>query len=220
MFNFEEARTNMVDGQIHTSGVVSEGVLEAFQSVPRELFVPKALQNVAYTDEDLPLGEGRFLLEPAVHAKMVQAVEPKPSDVVLDIGGGTGYSAAILSPMVTTVVAVEESQKYLNAAAKTWEELAVCNVVSFKGKLTKGSPEHAPFDLIFMNGAVSEIPGDIVAQLAMDGRLITIVKRPGETMGDVTIVQSLGEGQFSSYNLFSAGSPYLPGFAPNPTFTF
>lgn len=220
MFSFQQARTNMVDCQIHTSGVVSEAVLAAFETVPRELFVPKNLQKVAYTDEDISMGEGRFLLEPAVHAKMVQAAALKPTDVVLDIGCGTGYSAAILSSMATTVVAVEECQKWLGAAEKVWQDLGVCNVVSFNGKLTKGSPEHAPFDAIFINGAVSEIPENIVAQLAPDGRLVTVIKAPGETMGRAVIVQSLGAGQFSSYNLFSAGSPYLPGFAPKPAFTF
>ncbi len=220
MVDFSQARTNMVDGQIHTAGVNVGEILDAFQSVPREKFVPKNMQNVAYSDEDLPIGGGRFLLEPITHAKMIQAVRPVSDDVALDIGGATGYSAAILSSMVTTVVALEESKVYLDKAASLWQELDVCNVVAIKDKLAKGNPENEPFSLIVMNGAVSEIPVHIVEQLTPQGRLITIVKKPGEMMGQVTLVQNLGEGQFSSYNLFSAGSPYLPGFAPKPTFTF
>ena len=220
MSDFSVARTNMVDGQIQTAGVVNPLVLQAFETVPREKFVPAALQNVAYAGEDLPIGEGRFLLDPMIHARMIEAAAPNPADVVLDIGGVSGYSAAILSYLATTVVALEEKQKYLSLAEKLWAELDVCNVVGIKGNLSKGNPENAPFNLIFMNGSVSEIPEQIAAQLAPDGRLITIVKKPGAVMGCVTLVQNTGDKGFSSYPLFEAGCPYLPGFEPGPVFSF
>lgn len=220
MSQFSAARTNMVDCQIHPAGIILPGLLESFQAVPREKFVPENLRSIAYTDGDLPLGEGRYLLEPSVHARLIQAAEPKSTDVVLDIGGATGYPAAIMSPLVTTVVAVEEKQKLLNLASRLWDEMGVCNVVGLKASLAGGSPEHAPFDLIFMNGAVAEIPGALVEQLGPEGRLVTIVKKPGAVMGQVVIVQNLGEKRFSSYTLFEAGAHYLPGFEPQATFTF
>lgn len=220
MSDFAHARTNMVDCQIHTAGVIMPALLESFEAIPRERFVPENLQNVAYCDEDLPIGEGRFLIEPITHARMIQALDPKPSDVVLDIGGVTGYSAAVLSSLVTTVIAVEEKKKNIDFGQGVWDELGVCNVAAFKGKLVQGCPNHAPYDLIFINGSVSEIPANIAAQLVPGGKLITIVRKPGDVMGQVTIVHSLGEKGFSSYNLFEAGCPYVPGFEPLPTFTF
>ena len=220
MFDFSTARTNMVDCQIRTAGVVGSAILQAFETTPREKFIPQNLRSIAYTDENLPLGEGRFLMAPVIHARMIQAAEPRPGDVALDIGGANGYPAAILSSMVTTVIALEDKQKYLTQAKSLWDELEVCNVAGFKGKLTSGSPENGPYDIIFMNGAVAEIPVRMVEQLAPEGRLVTIVKKPGAVLGQVTLVRSLGGKQFSSYTLFEAGMPYLSGFEPVPAFNF
>ena len=220
MPDFIAARKNMVDCQIHTSGIVMPGLLEAFESIPREKFAPESLKKIAYTDGDLPVGEGRFLLSPTTHARMIQAAKPEAGDVVLDIGGATGYSAAIISSLVTTVVALEENKKFLKQVDVLCQELNICNVVTLEGTLSKGGPDNAPYDLIFMNGATTEIPQKLVAQLAPQGRLITIIKQPGTVLGQVTIVQSLGENRFSSYSLFEAGAAYLPGFEPLPAFTF
>jgi protein-L-isoaspartate(D-aspartate) O-methyltransferase len=220
MYDFSAARANMVDSQIHTAGIAMPGILQAFESVPREKFVPASMRSVAYNDENLSLGDGRFLLEPATHARMIQAINPVANDVVLDIGGATGYSAAILSSMVQTVIALEEKKKYVDEVAQLCNELGICNVVALKGGLTKGNAENAPFSLIFMNGSVGEIPESLVNQLAPRGRLIAIVKRSGEVVGQVTLVQSLGENRISWYTLFEAGCPYLPGFEPKTTFTF
>lgn len=218
--DFAKARENMVDTQIHTAGIVMPEILDTFQAIPREKFVPKNIQGMAYADEDIPIGGGRYLLEPGVHARMIQAADPGPDDVVLDIGGGTGYNAAILSPLVTTVIALEEKAEYLERAAQLWEELEVTNAVGVQGRLSEGDPQNAPFSLIFMGGAVSEIPANIAAQLTPDGRLIAIVRPDGAPVGRVTIVRNLGEGRYSSYNLFDAATPYLPGFEPKPAFRF
>ena len=220
MPDFSQARKNMADCQIRPSGITMPGLAEAFESVPREKFVPDTLKRIAYTDGDMSVGEGRYLLNPTTQARMIQAVQPKASDVVLDIGGATGYSAAVLSSLVTTVIALEEKQKFIKIADKIWQELGICNVASLSAKLTQGSPEHAPFDLIFLNGAITEIPEKLVAQLGEGGRLIAIIKQPGEAIGNVTLVQSLGEKRFSSYTLFEAGAHYLPGFEPLPAFSF
>lgn len=220
MKNFQAARTNMVDSQIETMGVIDPRIIEAFETIPREIFVPENMRKVAYMGEDLALGEGRYLLEPGVHARMVQALEPKAEDVVLDIGGTNGYSPAIFSTLVTTVIALEEKQKYLDKANEIWRELDVCNVVAFKGALTKGSPENAPFDIIFLNGAVSKIPENLTAQLSEGGRLIAVVKEPGQQMGRALLIKGNGRGEYSSYPLFEVGCEYLPGFEPKPEFEF
>lgn len=223
--NYAQARTNMVDSQIHTSGVVDPALLEAFETVPREMFVPENLRNIAYCDEEIAIGEGRFLLEPLTLSRMIQEINPSPDDVVLDIGGATGYAAAILSFVTSTVVALEENESFLNKAETVWKELGLCNIVGKAASLKDGYPEKAPFDIILLNGAVPEIPHNLCEQLSPGGRLVTILKETQETPGRVTITratqtQTLGEMQFSSYNAFDAGAPYLPGFEPRSTFSF
>ncbi|MCB1531327.1 MAG: protein-L-isoaspartate O-methyltransferase [Alphaproteobacteria bacterium] len=220
MTDFNAARKNMVDCQIETAGVADPEIIEVFSTVPRERFVPEIAKPVAYMDEDLIFGDDRFLPEPITHAKMLAAVKPKKDDIVLDISNTNGYSAAILSPLVSTIICAEGKQDVITKAHTVWEEMGVLNAVGVKAPLTEGYPKHAPYDLIFMAGSVAELPQNIMAQLAENGRLITIVRKPDEAMGKVILVQSLGEKGFSSYTLFEAGCPYLPGFEPKPAFIF
>ena len=133
--DFVQARKNMVDCQIHTSGVVHTGLLQAFETVPRELFVPEHLKGIAYFDEDIQLAKGRYLSEPLILSKMLQAADLQSDDVVLDIGGGTGYCAAILSSNVSTIIAVESDDAYIAAAKSNWSELDACNIVQVKACL-------------------------------------------------------------------------------------
>lgn len=210
----------MVERQIHTAGVNDPHILDAYRNIPREAFVPEGLKHIAYMDEDLLLGDGRFLLEPITHARMVQALAPASEHVILDVGGVTGYSAAILSGLVTTVIALEQQKTCLDRAAKIWEGLEICNVAGVKGCLSAGYPENAPYDLVFMNGAVSEMPEKLVEQLTPGGRLITILRKPEFKIGQVTLVKNMGKNEYSTHCLFEAGCPYLPGFEPQPQFVF
>ncbi len=219
MNNYSQARTNMVDGQIHPAGVTTPEILNAFETVEREIFVPKHIRNIAYCDSDLPITEERFLLEPITHAKMVEAISPQKDDIVLDIGGTTGYSAAILSSMVSTVIALENSELLLSQAQIHWNAMNACNIVGIMGELPFGNARNAQYNTIFINGAVAEIPQNIVDQLALNGKLITIVKQSGTPLGDVTLVQKLAEGEYATKKLFSAGADYLPGFEPKESFT-
>lgn len=220
MYDSNRARETMVDCQIGTAGVVSPGILQAFQTIPREKFLPQTLQRVAYTDECLPVGPGRFLPEPGAHARLIEAASPEASDVALDIGGATGYSAAILSSLVTTVIALEDRQEYLDHAASVWNDLGACNIAGIKAPLTRGAPEHAPYNLIFINGAVTEIPAQLAQQLTDGGRMVAIVKKPGQIMGQAVLVRGLGGTGFSSHILFECAGEYLPGFEPKPAFQF
>lgn len=220
MTDFTAARTNMVNCQIQTNGVTNPAVLDIFETMPREKFLPVIKQNVAYADDVLRISADRFLLEPLTHAKMLQALNPKLSDVALDVGGGTGYSAAILSPLVTTVIALESNQDYINEAARHWNEVGVANIVGVQGDLRDGHAKNAPYDVIFIGGAVAEIPATLTTQLEIGGRLIAIVKKEGAMMGQVTLVQRLSDEQFSSHILFEAGAPYLAGFEPKVSFAF
>lgn len=218
--DYQKARENMVDGQIHTAGVVSEGILKSFLTVPREIFLPEKLRGMAYSDENLAMGKGRHILEPMIHAKLLEAARPRPEDVVLDIGVGTGYSSAILAPLVMTVVALDDSKRYLDKAARLWEKLGVCNVVGIERDMTRGTPEHAPFSLMVINGAVAQIPKDLTDQLAPGGRLATILNSEWASLGQAVLIEKTGSGHCSVSRLFDAGVPYLAGFEPVVSFSF
>lgn len=210
----------MVDCQIHTAGVILPDLLRSFETVPRERFAPRGLQAIACNDEELPLGGGRFLLEPMVQARMIQALEPGAEHVVLDVGGGTGYAAAVLSPLVSTVVAVEENEAMLAHAQKIWRELELFNIVGLQGSLRSGNPGHAPYHAILVNGAVESVSEALLSQLAVGGKLVAVIKAAGRVMGEARLFHNAGGGHFPSVRLFDAGAHYLPGFEPTPGFRF
>jgi len=209
----------MVDCQIHPAGVVTPEILHAFETIEREQFVPGHIRNIAYCDSDLPVSDNRFILEPITHAKMVEAIAPQKDENILDIGGTTGYSAAILSSMVSTVIALENNEHLLSQAQMHWNSMNACNIASVQGPLHEGNAKHAPYDTIFMNGAVGEIPEHIIKQLSSRGKLITVVKARGAALGDVTLVRRNNHDQYTEQKLFSAGANYLPGFEPEEHFT-
>lgn len=220
MADFSQTRINMVDGQIHPSGVVDQRILESFQTVPREMFVPERLQGVAYTDEDLNIGQGRYLLEPTTHAKMMQAAQPLDTDVVLDIGVGAGYSCAILSPMVTTIIALEHNKRQMDKATKLWDKLDFCNIALIEGKLEDGVPDQAPYSLIIINGAVSAVPDEVMDQLDVGGRLVAVIRETNQSVGQAVLFVKSKTDIVSSKVLFDANAPFLPGFEPKASFEF
>ena len=210
----------MIDGQISTAGVVQEPIIAAFNSIPRELFVPERLSNIAYSDEDIDIGQGRFLIEPIVYAKMIQAANPCETDVVLDIGVGSGYSSAILSSLVTTVIALEHNKRQMDRATKLWAQLGACNIALIEGALTKGVPEQAPYSLIIINGAVEHVPQNIIDQMEVGGRLVAVVKKARQSVGCATLFIKSSAANIASKKLFDAATPFLKGFEPEPVFQF
>lgn len=220
MTDFLKMRRNMLDCQIRTAGVINEGVLHAFETVPREQFVPENLRAVSYNDEDIHIGAHRFLLEPMVQAKLLQALDLQPHEVVLDIGSGSGYSAAVISLLASTVISLIEKPEFLQVSQQRWRDMDYCNIVGVAGHLTQGHPEHAPYDAIYINGAVAAVPQAILNQLGVNGRLACVLKASPSAMGRAVIIQRLGDHHFSTQELFDAGTPYLHGFAPEPAFQF
>ncbi len=220
MHNFAQARKNMLDCQLATNGIIEPGVLDVFKSVPRELFLPEDKRGAAYVDEDILLAPGAFCMEPVVHARMVQAANPGIDDAVLNIGDVTGYSSAILSGLVSTVVALESKVGTLDKARGVWDAHDYCNVAVVKGAEAEGSKEHAPYDLIFINGAVAEIPQNLLEQLGEKGRLVTVVKKPGHVMGCITVAERVDGENFSTRTLFDAATPYVSGLEPASNFSF
>jgi protein-L-isoaspartate(D-aspartate) O-methyltransferase len=215
MDDFATARRNMVDCQVRTQDVTDLRVIDAFLQVPRERFVPPAKQGLAYLDYEVPLGEGanvRRLLKPMVLAKLVQAAGPRSTDRVLDVAGGSGYSAAVWSRLVGEIVALEDDAALARAAQKNVGDA----VTVATGTLAAGWERAAPYDIILVNGACELIPTALFRQLKDGGRLLCVM---GATPGKATLYLRDGDN-FSGRALFDASAPALPGFAQTPAFVF
>tara|TARA_B100000029_G_C17461667_1_gene918746 strand:+ start:257 stop:910 length:654 start_codon:yes stop_codon:yes gene_type:complete len=217
MSEFAAARETMVLSQLQPDRVSDDRVRDAMGDVPRERFVPEHLHAVAYVDEDLEIAPGRYLMEPRVFARLLQAANIDANDVVLDVGCGSGYSSAVIARLAGTVVALESDQALRDLATRNLEQLEVDNVVVVSGDLDQGYATEAPYDVVFINGAVGEVPANLVGQLSDGGRLITVVE--DETVGRGTLLTSQG-GQADSLTLFDAQVSYLPGFERRAGFKF
>ncbi len=140
-------------------------------SVPRETFVPDDKREAAYVGENLTLAPGRVVLEARTLAKLLDALDIQPTELVLDVGCGLGYSAAVIARLAETVVALEEDEALAADAQRLLSEEGVDNAVTVTGKLTEGSATCAPYDVITIEGGVEEIPAAILAQLKDGGRI-------------------------------------------------
>jgi protein-L-isoaspartate(D-aspartate) O-methyltransferase len=207
----------MVESQLRTNQVTDGAVLEAFLAVPRERFVPARMAGVAYTDEKVPLAPGRCLLEPMVMARLLQLLALQPTDRVLAVGTGTGCAAAHLSRLAAKVIALESDGELAATARLRLAELGCGNVTIIEGPLPAGHAAGAPYDAIFIDGAVAAIPDALAAQLGEGGRLATVVKS-GVT--GQAVLMTRAEGVLSQRPVFDAAPPVLPGFEPAPSFVF
>ena len=219
MTDFALARRNMIDGQLRPNRVTNAPLLAVIGELPRERFLPDAMRSVAYADDDVPLGDGRYLMEPMVLARLIQALQPRPEDRALVVASGRGYGAALMARLVHSVVAVESAPLLLAAAEQTAKELSITGIKQTAGKLEQGAAASAPYDVILIEGAVQIVPQAIFDQLAEGGRLTTVVAGPPGALGVAQLFMKEG-GTASGRPLFDAGTPSLPGFAPPPRFTF
>lgn len=218
MADFAAARQHMLDSQIRTNKVTDPGLLSALAEIPREMFLARHLQDIAYIDEDLAIGGGRYLMEPMVMARMVQALELEPGDLVLDVGCATGYSSAVLARLATAVVALECDAVLARDATAKFAEIGVDNVVVVEDELSHGHSDQAPYQAIFVNGAVPELPAELVDQLADGGRMCAIVDTG---IGTGHVVRAVRQrGTVARQVLFDANVPALPGFDREPGFVF
>ena len=212
MTEHETARLNMVENQLRPNRIADQRVLDAMAAVPRERFLPERLRGVAYADEDIPLGAGRFLIEPLALAKMVQAATVQHSDKALVAGDATGYSAAIMCRLAGKV------HLLLPAGTAPGEGLAgVPGVQVHSGETLRGLPELAPFDVILLVGALDQAPHDLLHQLADGGRLATVID--DRRAGRVTIFRRVGDA-FGRTTPFEAGVPRLPDLPTVQAFEF
>jgi len=218
--DYSTARRNMIDCQLRPNGVLAADVLQVLSNLPREQFVPAERRSVAYSDECVPLGAGRYLVEPTLLARMLQLLQPTAEDTALVVGAGTGYGAAALASLVRTVVALESEPRLAAEARANVAALGAGNVTVADGALAEGVAGKGPFDIILIEGSVPAIPDALTKQLADEGRLIAVVAGdvPGRT-GQVRLGRKV-QGVFSGRPIFDAGSPLLPGFEKPRAFVF
>ena len=223
MEDFTVARTKMVDNQLRTQNVTDYEVLAAMGEVPREQFVPRASRALAYIDRDImvkaagPDGPARYLMEPAPLARLVQLAEVEAGDVALVVGCGTGYSAAILARLAGSVVALESDAELAARASETLAEQGIDNVSVVTGTLQDGYPAEAPYDVIFVDGAVEEVPTVLLDQLKDAGRLVAVVGYGRSA--SATQFRRSGE-DIGSRVAFDADVQPLPGFRKTKAFVF
>lgn len=217
MVDFAAAREAMVDCQVRPSDVTRYPIILAMLEVPREVYVPEAVRPVAYLGDPLPLGGGRTLLDPRVFAKMLDAVEIGPSDLVLDVGCGLGYSTAVIAHMAEAAIAVEEDAALAAAAAATLTAEGVDNAVVKAGPLAAGVPAHGLYDAIVVEGGVERLPETLADQLKPGGRIVAIFV--DGALGQARLGLKTAEG-IAWRRIFDAMAPVLPGFAATKEFEF
>lgn len=216
MSDFSARRVMMVDTQVRPSDVTKYPIIEAMLSVPREEFVPAERREVAYVGEHVELGAGRVVLEPRTLAKMLDALDIRSDEMVLDLGCGLGYSAAVIARMAEAVVAVEEDEALAAEATRTLAAQGADNAAVVTGPLAAGAARHAPYDVITIQGGVSTVPEAILAQLKDGGRIAAVFM--DGALGTARIGYKEG-GRVTWRFAFNATAPVLPGFAVRQGFT-
>jgi len=221
MSGFSTARQKMVDGQVRPSDVTDIRIIEAMLTVPREAFAPQSQRALAYLDLDLDVSEGgptkRFLIKPAVIAKMVQAADIKETDNVLVVGCASGYSAAVVAKLARSVTATECDSSLAAKAKQALAQLGLGNVTVKSAAAAEGDSANAPYDVIILDGATEIVPDGLFRQLGEGGRLVGVF---ATTQPQRAMIVTRTHGDFGNRALFDAATPVLPGLERPPAFVF
>ncbi len=221
MIDFELARENMVDCQIRTCDVTDHELISAMLSVPREAFVPAAKKSLAYIDEDMALDgistDKRFLMQAASFAKLAQLVSVEKNDVILVVGSGAGYCAAVLSLLGSSVVAIEEDKALVEFSSEVLTKHNFMNVAVLNTTLSGGYASEAPYDVIFIEGSIETLPEAYLNQLAEGGRLVCVEGQGNAALAKLYTKKS---GLVSERDVMNCAVKPLPGFRKAKEFSF
>jgi protein-L-isoaspartate(D-aspartate) O-methyltransferase len=216
--NIEQARFNMIEQQIRPWDVLDQSVLSLLAVVKREEFVPPEGRALAFVDMEVPLPGGQFMLAPKVEARLLQELQVHKHERVLEVGTGSGYMATLLAHKAQQVTTLEILPELVEFAKANLKRAGVANVRVRQADGSLGLPEEAPFDVILLSGSVAEVPGALLSQLKVGGRLAAIV-------GQLPIMRAMlytrrGEHDYETAELFDTVAPRLKGFGEPPKFKF
>lgn len=214
--DFSTRRTMMVDTQVRPSDVTKFPIIDAMLKVERENYVPEAQRDAAYADREVILAPGRVVTEPRTFAKMLDALNIQPTELVLNLGCGLGYSAAVLARLCDAVVAVEELDGMADEAQAMLSAAGVDNAAVDAGSLVEGAAKHGPYDVILIEGGVAQLPVAISNQLAEGGRIGAIFMQGA--LGVMRVGQK-ADGKITWRDSFNATAPVLPGFEAEAVFS-
>lgn len=214
MQDFATRRTMMVDTQVRPNDVTKFPIIAAMLHVPREEFVPASRREAAYIGENVEIAAGRVLLEPRNFAKMLDGLDIQPDDLVLDLGCGLGYSAAVIAEMAEAVVALDDEDMAAQAEAAL-AQAGADNVAVVAGELAAGAPQHGPYDAILIEGGIEAVPHVIADQLKEGGRIAAIFMEGA--LGVARIGYKI-DGVISWRDMFNGTAPVMPGFAAQRDF--
>ena len=200
-------RERMVESQLKSRDISDPHVLRAMGEVPREEFVPEELAHLAYRDGPLPIEEEQTISQPYIVALMIQAMEVRPQDTVLEIGTGSGYAAAVLSRVAGRVYSIERHQKLADTAKKRFARLGYDNIFVSIGDGTLGWAEHGPYDAAVVTAGSPDIPEALIDQLKLGGRLVIPVGRFRE-MQDLLRIRKTGPQELSREHI--TGVRFVP----------
>jgi protein-L-isoaspartate(D-aspartate) O-methyltransferase len=217
MSDYSLQRFNMVETQVRTNDVTDPRILHAMRSIERERFVPKAKRSAAYADLALEVASGRFLPDPRTLAKLLQLADLRSTDAVLDVACTTGYSTVLIAMLARRAIGLEQDAELVRIASETIHASRATNASVVQGHLTEGLPQQAPFDVIFINGAVESIPNALLAQLAEGGRLVAVVRFEGQSRARLFVKD---KGHIGYRADFDSGVPLLAGFRKTVGFVF
>jgi len=209
MMDFQARRVMMVDTQVRPSDVTKFPIIDAMLRIPREVYVPRDRCEAAYMGENITLRAGRVMLEPRTLAKLLDALDIVPTDLVLDVGAGLGYSAAVIALLADTVVAVEDDETMAADAQAVLGAQAVDNAVVIHGPLAQGAAKHAPYDVITLQGGVEQVPQALLDQLKDGGRIAAVFMQGA--LGTARIGHKSG-GRVTWRFAFNASAPVMAGF--------
>jgi protein-L-isoaspartate(D-aspartate) O-methyltransferase len=215
MTDFALRRMMMVDTQVRPSDVTKFPIIEAMLTVPREAYVPVGLREAAYVGENLALAPGRVVLDPRTLAKMLDALDIQRGEMVLVLGAGLGYAAAVIARLAEMVIAVEEDAALAAEAERTLSAQGVDNAMVMTGPPAAGAAKHGPYDAIVIEGGVETVPDAVLAQIKDGGRIGALYMERG--VGVVRIGMRRG-GAMSWRHAFNAAAPVLPGFGRTQAF--
>ena len=211
MSDFASRRTMMVDTQVRPSDVTKFPIIDAMLNVPRESFVPSAKREVAYLGENLDIGHGRTMLEARTLAKMLDALDIQPDELVLDLGCGLGYGAAVIARLAEAVVAVEENADLARDAQAALSGAGADNAAVIEGPLAAGAAKHGPYDVVVVEGAAEAVPQAVLDQIKPGGRIACVFMEA--ELGVVRIGRKSADGSTAWRFAFNASAPILPGFS-------